>query len=62
VVTFHDEVSVAGPPPTGSADRREAVLALTQRCVDALSAAIRESPQDWHMLQRVFVADLRTRS
>ncbi|MGO1179235.1 MAG: phosphatidylinositol mannoside acyltransferase, partial [Cellulosimicrobium funkei] len=25
---------------------------------DALSVAIREHPQDWHMLQKVFVDDL----
>jgi KDO2-lipid IV(A) lauroyltransferase len=60
VITFHDEV-VPGPA-VGSARRREAVRDLTQRCVDALSGAIRESPQDWHMLQRVFVADLRPRA
>jgi phosphatidylinositol dimannoside acyltransferase len=36
---------------------RPAVTALTQRCLDHLAAAIRRHPQDWHMLQRVFVAD-----
>jgi phosphatidylinositol dimannoside acyltransferase len=60
VITFHDEV-VPGPTE-GSAQRREAVRDLTQRCVDALSGAIREHPQDWHMLQRVFVADLEPRA
>jgi lauroyl/myristoyl acyltransferase len=60
VITFHDEV-VPGPA-TGSAQRREAVRDLTQRCVDALSDAIRENPADWHMLQRVFVADLPPRA
>jgi KDO2-lipid IV(A) lauroyltransferase len=60
VITFHDEV-VPGPA-TGSAQRREAVRDLTQRCVDALSGAIRENPADWHMLQRVFVADLPPRT
>jgi KDO2-lipid IV(A) lauroyltransferase len=60
VITFHDEV-VPGPA-SGSAQRREAVRDLTQRCVDALSGAIREDPQDWHMLQRVFVADLTPRA
>jgi KDO2-lipid IV(A) lauroyltransferase len=58
VICFHDEV-VPGPADA-STGRRAAVRDLTQRCVDALSAAIRESPQDWHMLQRVFVADLET--
>ncbi len=60
VITFHQEVTTAGA--TGSAARREAVRDLTQQCVDALSTAIRQAPQDWHMLQRVFVADLRPRS
>ena len=34
------------------------VAAMTQACADVLGAAIREHPQDWHMLQRVFVDDL----
>lgn len=37
---------------------RAAVTALTQRCADHLATQIAEHPQDWHMLQRVFVADL----
>jgi KDO2-lipid IV(A) lauroyltransferase len=56
VVTFYDEV--AATPVSGAEERRQAVQSLTQRCVDALSTAIREAPQDWHMLQRVFVDDL----
>lgn len=56
VVTFYDEV--AATSVSGAEERRQAVHSLTQRCVDALSTAIRESPQDWHMLQRVFVDDL----
>jgi lauroyl/myristoyl acyltransferase len=31
---------------------------MTQACADALADGIRTHPQDWHMLQRVFVADL----
>ena len=31
---------------------------MTQACADALADGIRAHPQDWHMLQRVFVADL----
>jgi KDO2-lipid IV(A) lauroyltransferase len=31
---------------------------MTQSCADVLGGAIREHPEDWHMLQRVFVADL----
>jgi KDO2-lipid IV(A) lauroyltransferase len=53
VITWHDQVNV-GDVPAG----REGVTALTQRCVDQLADAVREHPQDWHMLQRVFVDDL----
>jgi KDO2-lipid IV(A) lauroyltransferase len=56
VVRWHDEVPV--PAASGSVERRRVVHDLTQQCVDALSDAIRQSPQDWHMLQRVFVRDL----
>jgi KDO2-lipid IV(A) lauroyltransferase len=31
---------------------------MTQACADVLGAAVREHPADWHMLQRVFLADL----
>jgi lauroyl/myristoyl acyltransferase len=53
VVTFNDAVDV----PT-SGNTREKATAMTQACAHALGAAIREHTQDWHMLQRVFVADL----
>jgi lauroyl/myristoyl acyltransferase len=52
VVTFHPEVV---PPP---GERSEQLAAMTQECSDALATGIRQYPQDWHMLQRVFVADL----
>jgi lauroyl/myristoyl acyltransferase len=52
VVTFHDEVA----PPEG--ERSEQLAVMTQACADALATGIRQYPQDWHMLQRVFVADL----
>jgi KDO2-lipid IV(A) lauroyltransferase len=51
VITWHDQV----PVPDGR--RGAQVVAMTQRCADALAAAIEEHPQDWHMLQRVFSAD-----
>ncbi len=53
VITWHDQIDTSDVG-TG----RAAVAALTQRCADQLAAAVREHPQDWHMLQRVFVADL----
>ena len=52
VVTFHPEVV----PPDG--ERSEQIAAMTQACADAIAQGIAEYPQDWHMLQRVFVADL----
>jgi KDO2-lipid IV(A) lauroyltransferase len=52
VVTFHPEVV----PPAG--ERSEQIAAMTQACADALAEGISRHPQDWHMLQRVFVADL----
>ncbi|MFI2752105.1 phosphatidylinositol mannoside acyltransferase [Cellulomonas sp. P22] len=53
VVTFHPPVV---PPTTGS--RREQVAVTTQRWVDQLAGTIENHPEDWHMLQKVFVADL----
>ncbi|MDR3360428.1 MAG: phosphatidylinositol mannoside acyltransferase [Bifidobacteriaceae bacterium] len=43
-------------PEDVAPDRR--VEALTQAWVTALEAEIRRHPADWHMLQKVFVADL----
>jgi KDO2-lipid IV(A) lauroyltransferase len=44
-------------PPEG-APRGEAIAAMSQQWVDAVAEAIGRHPQDWHMLQRVFVEDL----
>lgn len=53
VITWHDEVPrVSGP---------DGVRAMTQACVDALGATIAASPRQWHMMQRVFDADLEPR-
>ncbi|HWG01781.1 MAG TPA: phosphatidylinositol mannoside acyltransferase [Trebonia sp.] len=49
----HDELPV---PETGT--RREKIAAMTQAMASVFEQAIREHPQDWHMLQRVFVSDL----
>jgi lauroyl/myristoyl acyltransferase len=38
--------------------RADQVRAVTQAWVDQLGTAIRAHPQDWHMLQKVFVEDL----
>jgi phosphatidylinositol dimannoside acyltransferase len=32
---------------------------MTQGLADSFASAIAADPQDWHMLQRVFAADLR---
>lgn len=41
---------------------REKIAAMTQGMADAFQQGISEHPEDWHMLQKVFVADLdRTR-
>jgi KDO2-lipid IV(A) lauroyltransferase len=37
---------------------RESVQALTQQFADVIGAAVRRHPVDWHMLQRVWTADL----
>jgi lauroyl/myristoyl acyltransferase len=53
VVTFHPVLPVPADLP-----RAEQVAALTQGWVDVVARGIAEHPQDWHMLQKVFVADL----
>jgi KDO2-lipid IV(A) lauroyltransferase len=55
VITFHDRV----PDPREGTTRHRAT-AMTQQCADVLGRAIREHTADWHMLQRVFVEDLRS--
>jgi phosphatidylinositol dimannoside acyltransferase len=43
-------------PPEG--DRRAKAAAMTQELARAFEKGITEHPQDWHMLQRVFLSDL----
>jgi phosphatidylinositol dimannoside acyltransferase len=57
VIRFHDEVKV---PPAGRT--REKVDAMTQEVADAFGTAISAHPQDWHMLQPLWLADLPPRS
>lgn len=45
-------------PVPAQMDRPQAVLHLTQTWVDELAGGIAAHPEDWHMLQPVFVADL----
>ncbi|TDU02769.1 KDO2-lipid IV(A) lauroyltransferase [Streptomyces sp. 846.5] len=49
----HEEVPV---PETGG--KREKAAAMTQALADVWSEGVREHPQDWHMLQRFWLADL----
>jgi len=44
------------PPPEG--DRKAKVVAMMQQLARFFEDGIREHPEDWHMLQPVFVADL----
>jgi phosphatidylinositol dimannoside acyltransferase len=53
VLQIHEPVPV---PETGT--KAEKIAAMTQGCADALSAGIRQHPEDWHMMQVVFDADL----
>lgn len=48
--------SVLRPP--ADMDRQDAVVHLTQAWATELAAGIAQHPEDWHMLQPVFVADL----
>ncbi|MEV5239385.1 phosphatidylinositol mannoside acyltransferase [Streptomyces cinnamoneus] len=41
--------------------RAEKAAAMTQQVADAFAAGIAEHPQDWHMLQRLWLADLEPR-
>jgi KDO2-lipid IV(A) lauroyltransferase len=49
---IHEEVPV---PPTGT--RAEKVAAMTQACAEVFEQGISEHPQDWHMMQRMWLAD-----
>ena len=49
----YDEIPV---PATG--DRKQKVAAMTQQLATVFEQAICEHPENWHMLQRLFVADL----
>lgn len=45
-------------PVPDLADREEAVARLTQEWVDVIADRLVRYPESWHMLQKVFVADL----
>ncbi|MEE1843677.1 phosphatidylinositol mannoside acyltransferase [Streptomyces sp. JV190] len=45
----------------GSGSRREKTSSMTQALADAFAVGIADHPEDWHMLQRLWLADLETR-
>ena len=47
-------------PETGT--RAEKTSAMTQAMADAFATGIAEHPEDWHMLQRLWLADLEPRT
>jgi KDO2-lipid IV(A) lauroyltransferase len=51
---IHEEVPV---PALGT--KAEKVAAMTQACASVYERGIAEHPQDWHMLQRLWVEDVR---
>lgn len=53
VITFHPAVE---HPQDGTTAQKVALM--TQRCVDVLGPVIAQDPEQWHMLQPVFTADL----
>ncbi|MFF4581255.1 phosphatidylinositol mannoside acyltransferase [Streptomyces sp. NPDC001373] len=54
---IHPEVEVPG---TGT--RTERTAAMTQALADAFASGIAEHPEDWHMLQRLWLDDLEERA
>jgi KDO2-lipid IV(A) lauroyltransferase len=57
VIRFHDEVVAPADGRT-----REKVTAMTQQVADVFGEAIRAHPQDWHMLQPLWLRDLPPRA
>jgi KDO2-lipid IV(A) lauroyltransferase len=45
-------------PVPAEGDRKQKVAEMMQALARSFEAGIRAHPADWHMLQRVFVADL----
>jgi KDO2-lipid IV(A) lauroyltransferase len=53
VIQFNKAIEMPAGVP-----RADQVRAMTQAWVDEFAAGVRQRPQDWHMLQKVFVEDL----
>jgi phosphatidylinositol dimannoside acyltransferase len=56
-VRIHPEL-----PAPEHGTRSEKVVAMTQACADIFAGGIAEHPTDWHMMQPLWLADLRERS
>ena len=57
-VTLHytgTDLTVTFHAPVPHEDGPDGLVAMTQGVADAFSEAIRAHPQDWHMMQRVFL-------
>ncbi|MFJ3924362.1 phosphatidylinositol mannoside acyltransferase [Streptomyces sp. NPDC090022] len=59
--TMHGRIHPAVPEPE-SGTRVAKTAAMTQAMADAFASGIAAHPQDWHMLQRLWLADLQERS
>jgi phosphatidylinositol dimannoside acyltransferase len=55
-IRIHPEIRA---PQEGT--RQQKVVAMTQACADVFAAGISEHPQDWHMMQPLWLADLKER-
>jgi KDO2-lipid IV(A) lauroyltransferase len=58
-VTLHydgDTMTLTFHPAVPHQDGDDGLARMTQAVADAFTAALREHPQDWHMMQRVFTA------
>jgi lauroyl/myristoyl acyltransferase len=51
-ILVHEEISVPG-----DGDRKDKIRRMTQELADAFAEGIADHPEDWHMLQRVWVED-----
>ncbi|PSK96946.1 KDO2-lipid IV(A) lauroyltransferase [Haloactinopolyspora alba] len=51
VVKFHERIDIPEQP-------RDRLAVMTQQIANAFEAGIRAHPEDWHMTQRLFLADL----
>lgn len=50
---IHEEI-----PVPGEGTRQQQIAAMTQQVAAVFESGIRAHPEDWHMLQRVFISDL----